>query len=133
MAGKRQLQISELIRRNFGLVLQSEGSYVYGVEPFVTVTNVVMSPDLSIAKIYMSVFNVEDKQTVILEMEKEQPRLKAASYSTRNNNTTPKTKSAIPEILRIFMIFSAFKRGFTLLAKCTLTASDKIIIKKILV
>ena len=78
MAGKRQLQVSELIRRNFGMVLQAEGSYIYGAQPFVTVTNVVMSPDLSIAKIYLSVFNVDDKQTVILEMEQEQPRLKSA-------------------------------------------------------
>lgn len=65
MASKRQLQVGEIIKRNFGIVLQQEGSYVYGTEPFVTVTNVVMSPDLAQAKIYLSVYNVLDKQAVV--------------------------------------------------------------------
>ena len=56
---KRQLQTGELIRRNFGHVLQQQGSYIYGAA-FVTVTNVKMSPDLGIAKIYISVFNNEE-------------------------------------------------------------------------
>ena len=35
-----------------------------------------MSPDLSIARIYLSVYNTEDKQTVILEMESHYQRLR---------------------------------------------------------
>ena len=76
MESKRQKQIAELVRRNFSSVLQSEGGYIYGTQALVTVTNVKMSPDMSIAKIYLSVYNVEDKQTVILEMEEHQPRLR---------------------------------------------------------
>ncbi|TXB65564.1 30S ribosome-binding factor RbfA [Phaeodactylibacter luteus] len=78
METKRQLQVAELIKRNFGLVLQNEGSYVYGPEPLVTVTQVKISPDFSSAKIYLSVYNTEDKQSVILQMDNEMARLKQA-------------------------------------------------------
>ena len=61
--------MAEQIKRNFSIVLQQEGSYIYGTEPFVTVTNVIMTPDFSIAKIYLSVFNTDNKQEVILMME----------------------------------------------------------------
>jgi ribosome-binding factor A len=76
METKRQQQVAEVIKRNFGWVLQQEGAYIYGTEPFVTVTAVKMSPDLSIAKIYLSVYNIEDKQTVILELEENYPSLR---------------------------------------------------------
>ncbi len=78
METKRQKQVAELIKRNFSLVLQQEGSYIYGAQPLVTVTQVVVSPDMSLAKIYLSVYNKESKQEVILEMENEVIRLKQA-------------------------------------------------------
>lgn len=76
METKRQKQAAELVKRNFSLVLQQEGSYIYGPEPLVTVTGVKITPDLSLAKIYLSVFNTENKQAVLLEMEEEIVRLR---------------------------------------------------------
>ncbi|MBI1225933.1 MAG: 30S ribosome-binding factor RbfA [Bacteroidetes bacterium] len=78
MAEIRQKQVGEMIKRHFSLLLQQEGSYIYGTEPFVTVTNVKMTPDFNTAKIYLSIFNTENKQEVILEMENSYPRLKSA-------------------------------------------------------
>jgi len=78
MPSIRQQQVAETIKRNFSIVLQQEGANIYGTGPFVTVTNVVMSPDFSIAKIYLSVFNTENKQEVILMMEDQYYRLKQA-------------------------------------------------------
>ena len=75
MASKRQEQVAEMIKRNFGIVLQQEGAYIYG-DAFVTVTNVNVTPDLALAKIYLSVYNTENKQAVILMMEEEKPKLK---------------------------------------------------------
>jgi len=69
MASKRQLQVAELIKRNFGHVLQQKGSYVYGTEAFVTVTQVQTTPDLSLAKIYLSIYNVENKAEVLAMIE----------------------------------------------------------------
>lgn len=74
----RQKQVAELIKRNFSMVLQAEGSYIYGVEVLVSVTSVKMTPDFSLAKIYLSVFNTENKQATILELEDQIFRLKQA-------------------------------------------------------
>ena len=73
---KRQLQVAQMIKRNFGIVLQQEGSYIYGSEVLVTVTSVKLTPDFGQAKIYLSVYNTENKQAVILQMEEEHHRLK---------------------------------------------------------
>lgn len=78
MESIRQKQIGELIKRNFSLLLQQEGRYIYGSEALVTVTNVRMSPDLGIAKVYLSVFNHQSKQEVILEMEDQTTHLRQA-------------------------------------------------------
>ena len=76
MATIRQKQAAEMIRRHFGTMLQQEGSYIYGTTPFVTVTEVQITPDFSQARIYLSVFNTENKQEVILQMEDNYYRLK---------------------------------------------------------
>lgn len=75
---KRQLQVAEIIKRNFSTVLQQEGSLIYGSEALVTVTTVKISPDQSQAKIYLSIYNTEDKQSIILLLEEEYARLKSA-------------------------------------------------------
>lgn len=78
MDTKKQRQVAEVIKRNLSMVLQDEGSYIYGVAPLVTVTEVKMTPDFSIAKVYFSIFNIEDKQTPILAMEADYPRIRHA-------------------------------------------------------
>lgn len=76
MESVRQRQVAELVKRNFSLVLQEEGAYIYGGEALVTVTSVKMTPDLNEAKIYLSVYNIEHKQGVLLELQEELTRLK---------------------------------------------------------
>lgn len=78
MESKRQRQIAEMIKRNFSIVLQQEGSYIYGAEPLVTVTEVHPTPDLSLCKIYVSIWNTDNKQAVIMQMNEEHQRLKSA-------------------------------------------------------
>jgi ribosome-binding factor A len=75
MESKRQLQVAELIKRNFSMVLQQEGNYIYD-DALVTVTNVKVTPDLSLAKIYLSVYNTDNKQAVLLKLEDQHHRLK---------------------------------------------------------
>ncbi len=78
MDSKRQKQISELIKRNFGVFLQEEGAYIYGNAVLVTVTDVKITPDFANAKIYLSIYNTENKQEPILEMRESYPRIKQA-------------------------------------------------------
>lgn len=76
MESIRQKQIGELLRRYFGMLLTEEGSNIYGRDKLVTVTSVKMTPDLLVAKIYVSVYGTENKQEVILQLEDSYPRLR---------------------------------------------------------
>lgn len=80
METKRQLQIAELVKRHISMVLMAEGSYIYGSSVLVTVTSVKMTPDFSLAKIYLSVYNTDNKQEVMLLLEQEMSRLQQALY-----------------------------------------------------
>jgi ribosome-binding factor A len=77
MDTKRQLQLGELIKRNFSVVLQESGRNVYG-DILVSVTKAMISPDLSQAKIYLSVYGIEDKDSVIIKMEQHMYHLKSS-------------------------------------------------------
>ena len=74
---KRQQQMGELIRREFSVVLREIGGYVYGHDIMVTVTQVKVTADFGLAKIYLSIFNTENKQAILLMKERETSRLKA--------------------------------------------------------
>jgi ribosome-binding factor A len=77
MESKRQKQISELLRRQFSIVLMEEGSYIFD-KAMVTVTSVNISPDLLNAKVYLSIFNTDNKPAVLLSIEENYVRLRHA-------------------------------------------------------
>jgi ribosome-binding factor A len=77
MESRRQLQVAEVIKRNFSMVLFQEGRYIYGDDILVSVTNVKMSPDLSLAKIYLSIYNTDNKQATLIQLEEQTHRLKS--------------------------------------------------------
>jgi len=77
METKRQKQINELIRRQFSMVLLDEGSYIFD-RAMVTITRVVVSPDLQSAKVYVSIFNTENKMEVMAALEENTHRLRFA-------------------------------------------------------
>ena len=81
MESIRQKQVGELIRRYFSMILTEEGSNIYGRDKLVTLTDVKMTPDLLIAKFYISVYGTENKQEVILMLEDTQTRLRQALAS----------------------------------------------------
>jgi ribosome-binding factor A len=90
----RKLQIAELLRRNISIVLQADGHYIYGPEAMVTVTSVNVTPDLALAKVYLSIFNSENKQAVLLELE-------AAIHDVKKNlyNRIRKHVRRVPDIV----------------------------------
>ena len=81
MESIRQKQIGELIRRYFSMILSEEGINIYGRDKLVTLTGVKMTPDLLVAKLYISVYGTEHKQEVILELEDNHARLRQALAS----------------------------------------------------
>ncbi len=115
MASIRQQQVASVIQREFSVVLQQEGTYVYGIEPLVTVTNVIVTPDLSEARIYLSIFNVLDKQTVLLELQEHIQRLRQllASRIRKRVRRVPRIAlfydDTLDEMERIDAIFKKIK------------------------
>lgn len=75
METKRQLQVAEQVRRAMSEVLNQEGRYLFD-DALVTVTQVKMSPDLGLAKVYVSVYNTDSKQGVVLSLEEEKVRVR---------------------------------------------------------
>lgn len=76
MASVRQQQTESMLQREFSAVLRAEGSYIYGSQALITVTGVKLTPDFGEARIYLSVFNREDKQNVITELDDHTTRLR---------------------------------------------------------
>jgi ribosome-binding factor A len=76
MESKRHKQLNEMVKRHISLFLQEEGRYMYGNSVLVTVTEVKMTPDFMMAKVYLSIFNTENKQEPILELRENYQRIK---------------------------------------------------------
>ena len=85
METKRQLQVAEQVRRSMSEVLNQEGRYLFD-DALVTVTQVRMSPDLGLAKVYVSVYNTDNKQEIVLSLEGEKVRLRQSlAYRLRKH------------------------------------------------
>ena len=69
MGSVRKKQTESMLQREMSMVLRQEGAYLYDSQALVTITNVILSPDFGEAKFYLSVFNIEDKPNVVIELE----------------------------------------------------------------
>ncbi|MEZ4885483.1 MAG: 30S ribosome-binding factor RbfA [Chitinophagales bacterium] len=64
MSAIRQQQVASLIKRALSDIFIKEGRNIYS-NAFVTITQVRLTPDLSVARIYLSVYNIQDKEDVV--------------------------------------------------------------------
>jgi ribosome-binding factor A len=64
METKRQLKIARLLQKDLGEIFQLELKHLVSGS-LITVTKVNVSPDLSLAKVYLSIFGVKDKASVV--------------------------------------------------------------------
>ena len=67
METKRQQKFARVIQKELSETLQKEGWSFHG-NSIVTITMVRMSPDLSIAKVYLSIFNAENNELLLNEL-----------------------------------------------------------------
>lgn len=72
MDTKRQLKFSKLILKELSQIFQIDSRHLFG-NAFITVTNVEISPDLSVAKIRLSFMLVADKN-ILLESIREKSK-----------------------------------------------------------
>lgn len=70
MESTRQLKFSSLIQKELGQIFQQDIKGMFK-NAFITVTTVRMSPDLGLAKIYLSFMMVNDKQEMLENIEEQ--------------------------------------------------------------
>jgi ribosome-binding factor A len=68
MDSTRQLKVSRLIQKELGEIFQRETRMLFG-DALITVTQVRVSPDLSVAKVYVSLFNVPDTKVLLKQIQ----------------------------------------------------------------
>lgn len=64
MASLRQNKLNSLLKRDLAVLFQSESKNLFG-GAFISVTDVNVSRDMSLAKVYISIFTREDKEEVL--------------------------------------------------------------------
>lgn len=64
MESTRQKKIARQLQKDLSEILQLEGRALFGTS-FVSVTVVRVSADLSVARVYVSIFGVEDKAALL--------------------------------------------------------------------
>ncbi len=69
MDSMRQQKYARLIQKEIGEIFQRDGYNFFG-KAFVTVMGAQISPDLGVAKIYISIFGVKDSKVVLTQIEK---------------------------------------------------------------
>lgn len=75
MDSRRQLKMGSVIQEVFAEILTRDGKGIYG-KAFVTVTNVKITSDLSLARFYLSIYNVADADEVVQKFNEHKFELK---------------------------------------------------------
>lgn len=75
MESRRQQQVAREIQKEVGYLFQKSGPSIYG-QAFVTVTHVKVTPDLLIARIFLSVYNTDEKQQVVDTIQAQQAEIR---------------------------------------------------------
>ncbi|EKB49085.1 30S ribosome-binding factor RbfA [Cecembia lonarensis] len=99
MESKRQQKYSKLIQKEVGEIFQKEAKHLVGAS-FVTVSRVMVSPDLGLAKVYLS-FLLEKDKPVFDKINEKKSELRK-----HLGNRIGKSVRVIPE-LALFMDDSA--------------------------
>lgn len=64
MDSTRQMKVNELLRREMSGIFQLKGRSLFGPE-LISITEVRISPDLSIARVYLSIFPPNNKAAIM--------------------------------------------------------------------
>jgi len=75
MEGKRQQKYARMIQKELGNFFQKDAKGTFG-NAFISVTQVRISPDLSVAKVYLSIMQVNDKQAFLAEIIDKKPQIR---------------------------------------------------------
>ena len=93
METTRQLKSARLIQKEMAEIFLTESRGLFG-NVMITVTLVRVSPDLGVAKIYVSLFPVKDKNALLEQIKEKTPELRR-----KLGNRIAKQVRIIPEII----------------------------------
>ena len=68
MSGKRQIKFGKQIQKDLSDIFQKDSRHYFG-HSLVTITGVEMSPDLSLARVYLSVFPIKNAEEVFEKLD----------------------------------------------------------------
>lgn len=92
-AGTRQQKFSRLIQKDLGEIFQKDMNNAFG-KTFITITEVEMSPDLGLAKIYLSLMLAENPKETM-----EVIQLKKSEIRKHLGNRIGKQVRIVPELV----------------------------------
>ncbi|MCP9770851.1 30S ribosome-binding factor RbfA [Lacihabitans sp. LS3-19] len=64
MESKRQKQVGRLIQKDLGEIFQKDFKSLFAGN-FVTITDVKLSPDLSVARVYLSFLKIDNREEIL--------------------------------------------------------------------
>lgn len=91
---KRQRQFSSLIQKELSEIFQRDARWMFESNVFVTITDVRMSPDLGVAKVYLSFMLSQNKKELM-----ELIQLKKSEIRRLLGNRIGKVVRIIPELI----------------------------------
>ncbi len=80
----KQRQVASLLHKNLGDIFIRDGANYYG-RAFVTISGVKLTPDLQLARVHISVFNVPDKKAILTKIEQNLFYIKKTLYAGIRN------------------------------------------------
>lgn len=93
METNRQKKVGTVFQEELAEIFRKEALELYPGK-LLTVTEVKVSPDLSVAKVYISIFPNQDKESIFKEIKE-----KAPVYRSMLAKTAAKTMRVTPELL----------------------------------
>lgn len=111
MASRRQQQVAREIQKELGQLFQKSGSGWYG-NALVTITQVNVTPDLLVARIYISIFNVPHKEDILgmIEQQKSEIRYRLGNAMRHQLRRIPELEFFLDESLdHVFKIEKILK------------------------
>ncbi len=89
---KRQVKFGRQIQKDLGAIFQKDPRHFFG-QSLVTITGVEMSPDLSLARVYLSVFPTKDAEDVFFNLDE-----KKSEVRRKLGNNIGKQVRIVPEL-----------------------------------
>jgi len=93
MSIRRQQKIGSSLKEALSEIFQIHGATFYG-RAFVTITDVEMTPDLLVFRIYLSIYNVKEKEKALEEIKSHAHEIRRHLGNKMRNNLR-----RIPELL----------------------------------